>query len=86
MTVTVLVASLAAFFCLAVIFRRTIGGSEPPRPSRGEPALHSDLAEAIVRFDKWRSEGRISREDYERFMKLCQEDAAVKEKSEGFRS
>lgn len=67
------------FFAMALVFRRTLKAVEKPQYVLEKPPLPKDLAAMVLRLDKWKSEGRISREDYERLMHLCQEDAGGKE-------
>lgn len=73
---TVTLAGAVLFFViLAWFFRKTLKSMENPKFVLEGPILPRDLAALVVRLDKWKEEGRISREDYERFMHLCREDA-----------
>lgn len=73
------------FLCLALVFRRTLGTLEKPRVVMEKPPLPKGLADVVLRLEKWRAEGRISREDYERFMHLCREDAETQERNGSIR-
>jgi hypothetical protein len=68
------------FLILAVVFRRTLGTVEKPRPVLEAPPMPKDLSAAVLRIEKWKSEGRISREDYERLMEMCREDAQAEKR------
>lgn len=70
------VIAAVLFAVLAVFFRRTLKKAEHPTWVLEKPPLPKDLASLVIRLDKWRSEGRLTLEDYERLMYLCQEDAA----------
>jgi hypothetical protein len=41
-----------------------------------KPALSKPLQAVADRLDKWKEEGRVSREDHERLMALVREDSA----------
>jgi hypothetical protein len=65
------------FVALAVAFRRTLAQVERPVAVLEKPPLPKGLSELVVRLEKWRAEGRITREEYERFMHLCHEDSGL---------
>jgi hypothetical protein len=69
---TTLLAIAVVFFLLALAFRRV---QKSARADERPGLLPEDLSSAVLRIDKWRAEGRITPEDYERLMRLCQEDA-----------
>ena len=63
------------FFILARVFRKTLGSVDRPSFVLEQPPLPKDLAAVVLRLEKWKAEGRLSREDHERLMQLCREDA-----------
>lgn len=73
------VAALAAV-CLALAFLSRRLRQNPPNPQTflGAPSLPEDLTAAVLRFEKWKKEGRLSKEDYDRLMELCRQDALTK--------
>ncbi len=75
MNLIALVGAACFFLILALVFRRTLGAAAKPQWVMEKPPLPKDLAALVLRLDKWKAEGRISREEYERFMELCREDA-----------
>jgi hypothetical protein len=82
-------AGVFFFFTLARVFRKTLGTAQRPQFVMEKPPLPKGLSETVLQIEKWKSQGRISREDYERLMFLCQEDAekaATKETSRDHRT
>lgn len=62
---------------LAVLFRRTLKAMESPRYVIEKPPMPKEVAAALARIERWREEGRISREEYEKLLHLCEEDAGL---------
>jgi hypothetical protein len=75
MNLAVVIGAALLFAAMAVFFRRSLKSLETPRFVLEKPPLPKDLAAAVTRIEKWKTEGRITREDYERLMYLCREDA-----------
>lgn len=69
------IAGVFFFVMLAKTFRRTLGTAAHPAFVMEKPSLPKGIAETVVQIDRWRAEGRLSREDYEKLMHLCREDA-----------
>jgi hypothetical protein len=72
-----LLIAAVLFLLLARVFRRTLASLDKPTFVMEKPPMPKDLAAAMARIDKWRAEGRISREDHERLTQLCREDASA---------
>jgi hypothetical protein len=72
-----LIALAVFFLALAVVFRRTLKPAESPEFVLEGPPMPREVAAAARRLELWRGQGRISREDYERLMHLCREDAGL---------
>lgn len=69
------IAGVIFFVALARTFRRTLGTAANPAFVIEKPPLPKGIAETVVQLERWRAEGRLGREDYEKLMHLCREDA-----------
>jgi hypothetical protein len=69
-----LLAAGLLFIGLTFLFRRTIN-RKSGSPSEMEPILPHDLSATILRLSRWRQEGRLTQEEHDRLLALCQEDA-----------
>jgi hypothetical protein len=77
MNLAAIIIVALVFAAMAFFFRRALKSMENPQFVLEKPPLPKDLAAAVIRIDKWKAEGRITQEDYERLMYLCEEDAAA---------
>ena len=71
----ILLCIVYLLYRMAKVFRQTMTAVENPRFVLEKPPMPKDLAAAASRLEKWREEGRLSREDFERLMHLVREDA-----------
>jgi hypothetical protein len=69
------IACALFFYMLAKTFRRTLGTAANPAFVMEKPPLPKGLSETVVQIERWKAQGRVSREEYERLMHLCREDA-----------
>lgn len=70
-----LLAAGLFLWVLARLFRPALSAADAPVFVLERPALPRDLAPVATRVERWRAEGRLSREDCERLMALVREDA-----------
>ncbi len=76
----ILLAAAYCLFLLARVFRKTLKTVENPEFVMEKPPMPKDTAAALRTADRWRSHGRISREEHERLLRLCLEDAETDDK------
>ncbi len=62
---------------LAVLFRRTLRAMESPRYVIEKPPMPKEVSAALARIERWRDEGRLTREEYEKLNQLCEEDSGL---------
>lgn len=62
--------------CLARLFGAASSEADRPTFVNEKPPLPRKLAPVAEAIDRWREEGRLSREDHERISALVREDAA----------
>ncbi len=71
-----LIGGVVLLWLMARLFRPAVRAAEAPVFVLEKPPLPRDLAPVASRLERWREEGRLPREDYERLAALVREDAA----------
>ena len=73
-----LVGGAVLLWWMARLFRPAVRAADaPPVFVLEKPPLPRDLAPVAARLERWREEGRLSREEFERLAGLIREDAAA---------
>jgi len=75
MTNVLIVIGLASLMAMiAILLKHHVAESQSPKEVYEKPKRAPDIPIVMERIQRWRSEGKISREEYEHLLYLCQEE------------
>jgi hypothetical protein len=77
----VLLGIVVLLILMGRVFRKSMNTIENPQFVIEKPPMPKDVAATARTLDRWRGQGRISREDHERLLELCRQDAEPPSKS-----